>query len=170
MLEASNGPAPPSVRRALFWLVVATVTQAATTIGHFAHGAHVYDDPSRLHVVAPTVVCVAVVALLAIVAVKRPTPLVLWPLALAVGVPFVAMFGVFHGAFGHGLKLVLFATGTSPERLLEIFDSPDFAAPNDLVFELTGLSTLVVAGVVAHHLGRLLCDARSASAPDVEGA
>jgi hypothetical protein len=154
----------PDVRRDLRWLFGATAAQAALTIGHFAHGAHVYDDPSRLHVVVPTLVCLALVAGLALVAARRPTPLALWPLAVAVAGPFVALFGLYHGAFGHGLKLALFATGTSPERLLEIFDSPDFATPNDLVFEATGLATLVASVFVTVHLGRLLCAAQSRAA------
>jgi hypothetical protein len=138
------------------WLCVAVSTGALLTIAHFAYGAHVYDDDSRYHVVAPALFALVLSLSVACLYAWRPSRLALWALALIVAVPFVGIFGLFHGGFGHALKLIVYFAGASPERLETIFDSPDFAVPNDAVFEITGTATLVASLVVAHHLVRLL--------------
>jgi hypothetical protein len=145
-----------ATRRLVGWICAAAALQTALTIGHFAHGAHVYEDPSRYHVVAPALVAFASAIVAAAYFVMRPSRAALWVLAVVVSVPFVGVFGLFHGGFYHALKLAMYAAGMSPERLEELFDSPDFAAPNDLVFEVTGLSTLLVATGLAYLLARLL--------------
>jgi hypothetical protein len=81
---------------------------------------------------------------------------VLWLLTATVVLPFIVIFGGYHGGFSHVIKLLVYAAGTSPERLQEIFDSPDFAVPNDLAFEASGVFCFVAAVVVAWTLVRLL--------------
>ena len=125
-------------------------------VAHFVFGARLYDDPSRNHVVFPVVVSLATVALFAALFAWRECKVARWLLALAVGLPFVGIFGVYHGGFSHVLKLLFFAAGTSPDRLLSIFDSPDFAAPNDVLFELSGVLCFVASLAVAHLLVRVL--------------
>jgi hypothetical protein len=144
------------LRRLVAWLLAATAAQAALTLGHFEHGACVYDDPGRTHVVAPILAAVAVVAVLAGLFARRPGPLTLWPLVVTIAVPFVAVFGAYHGGFSHVLKLASWAAGSTPAQLLETFDSPDFAVPNDVVFEVSGVATLVAGGAIAALLARLL--------------
>jgi hypothetical protein len=148
-------------RRLVGWLCAAVAAEAALTIGHFAHGAHVYDDSSRYHVVLPALCALALSSALAGLYARRPSRPALWALVVVVALPFVGMFGLYHGGFGHVAKLLAYAAGASPERLEELFDSPDFAVPNDIVFEVTGVSTLVAAVVVAYFLVRVV---RSASA------
>jgi hypothetical protein len=156
MLSDAREAGVGGTRRLLGWLSFAVSLQAAVTIGHFAHGAHVYEDPSRYHIVAPALVALTLSLLLAGVYAWRPSRAWLWALVVVVGVPFVGMFGLYHGGFSHALKLIMYAAGTSPERLAEIFDSPDFAVPNDGVFEVTGLLTLFASLVIVHLFVRLV--------------
>jgi hypothetical protein len=142
-------------RRNLGWLCAAVSTEAALTIGHFAYGAHVYDDSSRFHVVTPTLVALLLSLSLAGVYAWRPSRVARWALTLVVAIPFVGLLGLYHGGFNHAAKLLACAAGTSPERLEEIFDSPDFAVPNDVLFEVTGVSTFVASIAVAYLLVRL---------------
>lgn len=162
MAVRSNVPASAEVRRAVSWVVIAAVVETALTVAHFLYGAHIYDDPSRDHVVVPAFVSLGLVAAPGMLFVWRPSALTLWPFVAVVALPFVGMFGLYHGGFGHVCKLALFATGTTPERLEEIFNSPDFAVPNDALFEATGVSTLLVGLLVAYLLVRLLRIAKRA--------
>jgi hypothetical protein len=137
-------------------LCLALSIEAALTIAHFAYGAHVYDDSSRYHVVTPVLVALSLSLALAALYAWRPSRVTVWALALVAAVPFVGMFGLYHGGFNHAAKLVAYAAGTSPESLEEIFDSPDFAIPNDALFEASGLATLVASIAVAYLLVRLV--------------
>jgi hypothetical protein len=137
------------------WLSVGVTLQAALTIGHFAHGAHVYEDPSRYHVVAPALIALAASLIAAAFYARRPSRAALVAVVVVAGLPFVALFGVYHGGFNHVAKLLVFAAGASPERLEELFDSPDFALPNDVVFEATGVLTFIVGLAIAWALVRL---------------
>jgi hypothetical protein len=131
------------VRKRVGWLCGVLALEALLVVGHFAHGAHVYEDPSRYHVVLPTVVALVGSLLVGGHFMWRPSRVALWGFAIVIAVPFVGLFGLYHGGFNHALKLAMYAAGTSPERLEELFDSPDFAVPNDVVFEVTGVSTLL---------------------------
>jgi hypothetical protein len=77
-----------------------------------------------------------------------------------VGLPFVLLFGGYHGGFSHIVKLIVYAAGASPDRLQDIFDSPDFAVPNDFAFEASGVACFAAAVVVTWALARLLRVAR----------
>jgi hypothetical protein len=143
-------------QRILGWLGLVVALDAGLTIAHFAHGAHVYEDPSRYHVVAPALAALLASLLVGGAYARRPSRLLLWGLVSIVGVPFVGAFGLYHGGVNHVAKLLFYAAGVSPERLEEMFDSPDFAIPNDAVFELTGVLTLVTALAIAHLLARLV--------------
>jgi hypothetical protein len=156
MVEPASRGAPRRARRVVSQVCLAAAAQAGLTIAHFAHGARVYEDPSRYHVVAPALIAVALSLLVAGLYVRRPSRAVRAVLVAVVGLPFVAMFGLYHGGWSHAAKLLAFAAGLSPERLESIFDSPDFALPNDVVFELTGVATFAVGLVVALLLVRLL--------------
>jgi hypothetical protein len=152
MVESSWSSAPREVRR----VCLAAAAQAGLTIAHFAHGAQVYEDPSRTHVVAPALIGLALSLLVAGLYARRPSRAARAALVAVVGLPFVAMFGLYHGGWNHVSKLLAAAAGLSPERLESIFDSPDFALPNDIVFELTGVATFVVGLVIAFLLVRLV--------------
>jgi hypothetical protein len=144
------------VHRAIGWLLFAVVLETALTIGHFVYGARLYDDPSREHVVVPAVVFLLLAAALGGLYLWRPGRLTLSLLAAEVGAVYVGLFGGYHGAFNHALKDALFFTGMAPERLAQIFDTPDFALPNDVFFELSGVATVFAALVVGHLVIRLV--------------
>ncbi len=151
-------------RRLAAWLCLALSTEAALSIGHFVYGAHAYDDSSRYHAVIPALFVLVLSLSLAGLYAWHPSRFALWALALVVAIPFVGMFGAYHGGFQHAVKLLVYAAGTSPERLEAIFDSPDFAVPNDVVFEVTGCSTLLASIAVTYVLVRLVRAARRSAA------
>ena len=142
-------------RRVVVALAVAVLVETGLVLGHFAHGARVYEDPARLHVVTPATVFAVLALLLCGAYLWRPSPLTRRLLGGQVAFVYVAVFGGYHGAFSHAAKDLLFLAGVGPERLESIFDSPDFALPNDVMFEVTGLATLGGAVVVLWLLIRL---------------
>ena len=149
-------PETSAARRAVVSLVGAAAVETALTIGHFTYGAHLYDDPSRMHVVAPAVIFFVLALGLAALYLWRPRWWTLAPLVAEIAFVYVGLFGGYHGAFNHLLKDVFYWTGTSAERLAEIFDSPDFTVPNSFVYELTGIATTVVAGFAAAYAVRVI--------------
>jgi hypothetical protein len=155
MTDSDSTAPPASVANALHLLVTATIVEAAVVIGHFAYSARLYEDPYRAHPIAPVLAALGLVVAFALAFRWKRWTAALWALTVVVGLPFVAVFGLYHGGVSHLLKLALYALGTSPERLLELFDSPDFALPNDFVFEASGVLCFVVAGFVAWALVRL---------------
>lgn len=150
----------PSLSRILHVLLLTAAAETALVVGHFAYGARIYDDPTRYHVVMPAIVALLVATSLGVYLRCKPSRSLLRFFAVAVAVPFIGVFGLYHGAFGHGLKLVLFEAGVPLERLLAIFDSPDFAVPNDAIFELSGLGSFLVSLVVGGLLAKLLSASR----------
>jgi hypothetical protein len=156
MSSKSNDRVFNGERRTLVWLVGAVALETFVTIGHFGYGAYLYDDPSRWHVVGPGLVFLVAVAGLASLYAARPGHVQRWLFTAAVALPYLGMFGAYHGAFQHGLKLILYQVGVTPERLATIFDSPDFAVPNDLLFEVSGISTFFASILVGYFLLRFL--------------
>lgn len=144
----------PAARTAA-WLVLAVAVETAITLLHFVHGARTYGDPGRLHVVVPGLVLLGIAAAAAGLFRWRPGRLTFAPLVLATAVPFVGVFGLYHGGFGHVLKLAAFAAGASREALEARFASPDYAFPDDVPFEATGVLGFVAAAAVAWLLVRL---------------
>lgn len=137
-------------------LLLAAAAETAITVLHALHGARSYDDPGRLHLVGPAAAMLALAAALTWLFLRRPGRLTLGALAAAVAVPFVGVFGLYHGGWSHALKLAAFHAGVSPETLERVFWSADFAQPDDPLFEASGLLGLAAAVAVAFLLVRLL--------------
>lgn len=149
--------------RAARALLLAAAAETGVTLLHFLHGARIYDDPGRLHAVGPALAFLTLAAALTWLFLHRPGRLTLGALVLATAVPFVGVFGLFHGGWSHAAKLAAFHTGTSRETLERVFASADFAHPDDVVFEASGLLGLAAAMVVAFLLVRLVREARGRS-------
>lgn len=141
--------------RAVVALLLAVALETAITIGHFVYGARLYDDPSREHVVLPAIVLLAAALALGGLYHWRPTRLNRALLAAEIAVAYLLLFGTYHGAFGHGIKDLLFFGGMSGDELARLFDSPDFVVPDDVFFEASGLATFLAALIVAFFLKRL---------------
>src|SRR5512142_740578 len=137
--------ASPKLSRAARALLLAVTAQFLLVVGHFLYGVHHYQDPGRLHVVVPAVVSMILAAALTLLLLRWPGRLLSIVLAAVVAVPFVGMFGFFHGAWGHLLKCALYFHGASTETLEDLFMSPDFTVPDDVLFELTGIATFALA-------------------------
>jgi hypothetical protein len=147
---------PNPARRIVGQLLAAAAVETLLTIGHFHYGSRLYEDPSRLHVIAPALGFLLLALAMSVFYLFRPGIWTLWPLVAFVAAVYVGLFGIYHGAFGHALKDILFFAGTTPERLGEIFDSPDFVVPDDFFFELTGVATFLAALLVGYCLVRLI--------------
>lgn len=160
-----NRGAPSATVRALGALLLAVAAETGLTIAHFVYGAHLYQEPAREHVVLPALAFLVVALALGGRYAWKRSHLVLALLSAQVAVCYLALFGGYHGAFGHGLKDLLFFMGVSPERLQEIFDSPDFVVPDSVLFEVSGLATFGAAAVVAYFLIRLIRLERSKRRP-----
>lgn len=142
--------------RAAKALTIAAAVETAITIGHFVYSARLYGEPGRLHVVEPALVTIAIVAALAALFVWRPGRILSTALSLVTGVMYVAVFGVFHGGYSHLLKNILFFAGAPDETLEWLFMSPDYARPDNVAFEASGILGLVAAAFVAFWLARLV--------------
>jgi hypothetical protein len=151
-------------RRVVGWLLVLTALQTLITVGHFAYGASLYNDPSREHVVLPAIGFLIGAAALGGLYLWRPHRWALWLFAAEVAIGDVGLFGGFHGGFNHALKDLLWLGGMGAERLRQIFESPDFVVPDNAIYEVSGLFGLIVALAIAHLLLRLV---RGAGRPAV---
>ena len=138
------------------WLIAQYV---AFTVEH-AYGAAVYGTPVRLVGIPPLGLLLAMTLWLLDRHLRTGGRAALSVGSIMVAVAFVGLAGVLEGGFNHGLKLVFHFAGTPDDRLRELFDGPNFAVPDDVVFEGIGCATLVLAVPVTVHLARLL---RSAS-------
>ena len=151
-----NRKASIPVIRAAKALGIAATTETVITIGHFVYGARAYDDPGRLHVVGPAALfLIATVAVIALF-LRRANKLHLAVVALVAAVPYVGIFGLFHGAYNHLIKVVLFHAGASDETLEKLFMSTDYVRPDNIAFELSGILGFVAAIFVSYWLIRLV--------------
>jgi hypothetical protein len=137
-------------------LLVACVVQGLLVIGHFAYGAHLYDDPGRYHVVMPSIIATVLVSALTALLVRWQGRILLTLLMVAAVPPFVLMFGVMHGAWFHIMKLALFAGGASKETLEWLFMSPDYTVPNDFLYEATGILNFLIACYIGFRIVRIV--------------
>jgi putative ABC transport system permease protein len=142
--------------RATKALALAAVVETAVTIGHFVYSARLYEEPERLHVVGPALAVLAVTGALTALFVRRPGRILSAALSAVTGVMYVGVFGLFHGGYSHLLKNVAFFAGAPDETLEWLFMSPDYARPDDVAFEISGILGLVASGFVAFWLVRLV--------------
>jgi putative ABC transport system permease protein len=165
MIQHRQERSSAGAARAARALVVAVAAETAITVSHFAYGARVYADPSRLHVVVPALVALALVVALAALYLWRPGRLALGALSVAVAVPYVGVFGLFHAGYNHVLKDILFWAGAPDATLEWLFVAPDYVRPDNLHFEASGILGLVAAAAVGWWLVRLHREARRGAGP-----
>jgi putative ABC transport system permease protein len=175
----TNPPAPapqthsPSATQRLAtaarMLVIAAAAETAITVGHFVYGASLYDEPGRLHVVMPALVAFGLVTAATALLVWRPSSWWRALVATVVSVPYLGVFGFYHGAYGHVLKDLLFHAGAPDATLEWLFMSPDYVRPDSVAFESSGALGAIAAVVVAYWLLRVLRASKSASGPAREG-
>jgi putative ABC transport system permease protein len=156
MIDDVDTPSRAGAVRAAKALVLAAAAETAITVGHFVYSARLYDDPERLHVVNPALVTLAIVSVLTTLFIWRPNRLSSGALSAVTAVMYIGVFGLFHGCYNHLLKDIVFLAGAPDETLEWLFRSPDYARPDNVAFEGSGILGLVAAAVVAYWLMQLL--------------
>jgi hypothetical protein len=153
------------MRRVLTRVTASAALASRLVIVHALYGARRYDNPALAHAIAPALLWLVLAAILAAVYARRPGPIKRWVLVALVALPYVGLFGLVHGAIGHGLKLLFHAAGTSAARLAALFDLGDFVVPDDAFFEATGVGTFAAGLLVGYFLVRFLRVTRAPGAP-----
>lgn len=158
--------APSTTSRSAKLLLASVAAESVITAMHHLHGAHIYDDPSLLHVALVAIGYLTAAAVLTGIFLWRPYRTALALLGLVVFIIYVGVFGLFGGGYEHLLKDLLFLGGASEPTLVRLFGwTHDFVLPNDVVFESTGVLMLVAGGSSAYWLARLLGQALRAKRP-----
>lgn len=153
--EASQS-ALPWAQRAL----VASVAVFVTTTIHHVYGAYIYNTPWRLHAALISGLAVVLIAALFHLLKRRQECLVnliaSWTfVALVFAVPFLA-FGVFEGAYNHGLKVALYFAHVSPSLMALLYPPPAYEMPNNLFFEITGIAQVIPSAFAGRYLFRFV--------------
>ena len=154
--------------------LLAAVAVAVTTSVHHVYGAIVYHTPWRYDAVVVSAGAIAVV-LAALhmsrssirAAVRRAAWWTFWGVNAVV---FVLLIGVFEGLYNHALKDILYFGGAPLSAMHAMFPAPGYELPNDWFFELTGVLQVVVSGIAATQLGRLLAHRPRSDAPQLTAA
>lgn len=120
---------------------------------HHAYGAMVYRTPWRLHIVPVSIVSVAVIAGALVASVQNPRSTIgkaaRWLAVIVIAVVPVLLIGLFEGTYNHLLKNVLFFAGTPLSVMRQLFPPPTYELPNNLLFEVSGVLQVPVAGLAA---------------------
>jgi hypothetical protein len=129
---------------------------------HHAYGAHIYNTPWRHHAAVVSMMATAVIAASFWLFQKRSGhPLATVALRIFIVVTFMVPFlgfGVFEGAYNHGLKDALYFAHASPDLMRQLFPPPTYEMPNNAFFEVTGVLQLVPGVVTGYYLYRFLLE------------
>lgn len=159
MVSFCNTSTP--LARAAKALGMTIFAQTAILIGHCVFGARLYEEPGRLHLVHPAIgLLIATIAVVRLFA-WRPNKVLFGLVSLFVTVPYIGMFGLYHGFYSHLLKNAMFFAGASEETLEHLFMSPDYVLPNNAIFEISGIIGFVVTIFVSYRMVRLFKEWRN---------
>ena len=118
---------------------------------HHAYGAYIYHTPWRLHVLALSIPVLA----LNFMAKKRHRNKVIFYSAYSVNlIASILLIGFYEGVYNHLIKDLLFYIGTNSEIMSNLFPAPKYVMPNDLFFELTGISQALVLIPIIFYFGK----------------
>ncbi len=132
--------------------LVPAVLVLALTSWHHMYGAERFQTPWRAHVAhlaAWTAIGLIVIEALQVVVAAAALRRVQAVVVLAVPVLWI---GMYEGAYGHVMKVVVHAVVGAGAGYDRLFPSPPYELPVDLLFELSGVAQVplaVWAGVVA---------------------
>lgn len=150
-----------SVRLAVIGLVLSGVASS----GHHVFGALLYDTPWRLVVSLWIPGFVLLVGAALFIYSRQTGGLVervaIWVVFLG-GAVFQMGFTLFECVYSHILKNILFFAGVDQTILLRLYPPPAYHLPDNLFFELTGISQVVGlwAAWLAWHVFRARQDER----------
>lgn len=125
--------------------IISTVSVYLTTSLHHAYGAWIYDTPWRNHIITQGGFWLILsLAFLAVYQIWKKKA-VAWIFVVFAGFFFVGAIGLYEGLYNHLLKNILFFAGISQETMQVLFPPPTYEMPNDVLFEATGMLTLVIS-------------------------
>jgi hypothetical protein len=134
---------------------------------HHVYGALVYHTPWRMHIAFVAVPGIVILAGALLVFRKqrgtRIGEIALWIFAVVAVVFPIGWIGLFEGGYNHVVKDVLFFAGTSDTLMQRLFPSPLYEMPNDVLFEVTGVTQFPLALWAAYETYRLVRTARKTS-------
>jgi hypothetical protein len=127
-----------------------------TTCIHHIYGAIIYNTPWRLHVIFFAVPVMIAVWVLGYFYTRNPGRILWVSYLLAVLLFPVLMIGLYEGVYNHLIKNIVFPfTGNSSFFKL-LFPPPAYEAPNDLLFELTGILQALILYPLIRHFRKLV--------------
>lgn len=141
---SEKGPSPMVVR---IWrtALISTVLTLLLTSAHHLLGGLIYATDWRIHGAA---LGLAAVPLVAVAYRRRNQPAWARVFGLLSGLLAGLAIGLFEGGYNHVLKDTLHAVNYDPVRLQAMFPQHPYEAPDNALFELTGVLQLPL-GVVA---------------------
>lgn len=145
-----------SAKRATF----AAIAIFVVTTVHHVYGAYIYKTPWRVHAAFISGLATALIGA-SLWLFRRYSRGVIgavasWAfIALTFLVPFFG-FGVFEGAYNHGLKDALYFTYVSPRLIGHLFPPPAYEMPSDVFFETTGLMHIIPGLLTGFYLYRFM--------------
>lgn len=132
--------------------LVATVATLALTVVHHVYGGILYDTPWRIHGVALGVLGLVIAG---VAYRRRSRPAWARGYLLTSGLLFGVVVGLFEGGYNHAVKDALFAVRLDPATLARLFPPHPWVAPDDALFEVTGVLQLPLGVVVVTLAGVL---------------
>jgi hypothetical protein len=152
------------VLRAAKRAVFGSVAVFAVTTVHHVYGAYIYNTPWRIHAAFVSGFATVLIASLLQLLRKRPNDVIgvvaSWAfVAVTFLIPFLA-FGVFEGAYNHVLKVVLYYSHASPGLMAQLYPPPAYEMPNNLFFEITGVTQVIPGLFTGYYLYRFVQDRR----------
>lgn len=134
-----------------------------TTSLHHIYGAYIYDTPERLHVLAISIPVMIITYIFDRYFRNKTFPYKIVPTILysiVILIPSLILIGIFEGIYNHVVKNILFFANV-PESVIRqdfygSYEQELLEAPNDFIFELTGVAQGVLAVLLAIQLHRFI--------------
>ncbi|MEO9484780.1 MAG: hypothetical protein ABJG47_15075 [Ekhidna sp.] len=112
---------------------------------HHVYGALLYETPWRYHIAYQGFTWLILSYLILVVSVRWERQFIKWIFVVFAGFFFVGAIGLYEGLYNHVLKNVLYYLNFDSDLLVAMYPPPKYELPNDFLFEVSGILTLVVS-------------------------
>lgn len=127
-----------------------------TTCIHHVYGAIIYDTPWRLHIIFFAVPAMLLVLTLGYFYARQPGKVLLVSYLLAVLLFPMLMIGLYEGVYNHLIKNIVFPFTGNSSLFKVLFPPPTYEAPNDVIFELTGILQALILYPLVRNFRKLV--------------